>query len=120
MELTLQQILAIANALSNTSSPPQNVARDCVGHYVVVRTYSAGVHVGELASRNGREVVLKNARRIWRWDGANTLNEIANNGVGTGSKVSEPVSEITLTEAIEIIRATDNAAANLRAAKWEK
>ena len=26
--------------------------------YVVVRTYSAGVHAGELVSRNGKEVVL--------------------------------------------------------------
>lgn len=31
---------------------------------VIVRTYSAGVHVGTLHSREGREVVLKDARRI--------------------------------------------------------
>lgn len=31
--------------------------------YVVVRTYSAGVHCGELVSRKGQEVVLANARR---------------------------------------------------------
>ncbi len=117
MELTLNQLMAIATALNGAAAQP---AAKCCGEYVVVRTYSAGVHVGELASRNGREVVLRNARRIWKWEGANTLNEIANKGVGTGSKVSEPVSEITLTEAIEIIPATDAAAANLRAAKWAK
>ena len=39
----------------------QQMARD----YVIVRTYSAGVHAGIMVSRNGKEVVLKNARRLW-------------------------------------------------------
>ena len=38
--------------------------------YVIVRTYSAGVFAGELESRNGQEVVLRNARRIYYWSGA--------------------------------------------------
>ena len=37
--------------------------------YVIVRTYSAGVFAGELESRNGQEVVLRNARRIYYWSG---------------------------------------------------
>lgn len=86
--------------------------------YVVVRTFSAGVHVGELSDRREKEVDLKNARRIWSWKGANTLHEIANRGVGGGSRVSEAVASITLTEAIEIIDCTEDAQANLRAAKW--
>lgn len=86
--------------------------------YVVVRTYSAGVHVGELVSRNGCEVVLANTRRIFRWKGANTLTEIANHGVGPGSQVSEATGEILLLEAIEIITCTENGRANLEAATW--
>lgn len=77
------------------------------GKYVVVRTFSAGVHVGELVSRDGKEVELANARRIWFWKGRFTLSEIANAGVGKGSKLSEPVSTIALTEAIEIIETTE-------------
>ena len=88
--------------------------------YVVVRTYSAGVHVGDLVSRKGKEVTLKNARRIWRWQGANTLNEIALHGVGAGSRVSEAVPNIVLTEAIEVITASEKAATNLKAATWAK
>ncbi len=91
-----------------------------IGKYCVIRTYSAGVHVGELAEHNGTEVRLTNARRIWRWAGANTLHEIALHGVGPGSKVSDKVDEITLTEAIEIIPATEKATANLRGAKWQR
>ena len=86
--------------------------------YVVVRTFSAGVHVGELSDRREKEVDLKNARRIWSWKGANTLHEIANRGVSEGSRVSEAVASITLTESIEIIDCTEDAQANLRAAKW--
>jgi hypothetical protein len=86
--------------------------------YVVVRTFSAGVHVGVLAKRAGKEVTLATARRIWSWRGANTLSEISLRGVGSGSRVSEPVPEITLTEAIEIIPCTDAARANLEAATW--
>ena len=87
--------------------------------YVVVRTYSAGVHVGELVSREGREVVLANASRVWRWRGANTLHEIALRGVDTSySRISEQVPEITLTEAIEILPCSAEAESNLRRPRW--
>jgi hypothetical protein len=88
--------------------------------YVVVRTYSAGVHVGELAAKDGKQVRLTNARRIWSWQGRNTLHEIANHGVGEGSRVSEVVTAIELTEAIEVIACSAEGAANLRSALWNK
>ena len=87
---------------------------------VLVRTYSAGVHVGELESRSGQEVTLKNARRIWYWKGANTLNEIANKGVSKGSKISDAVSSIILTQAIEILPVTDAARLAIEKAGWSK
>lgn len=90
------------------------------GKYVVVRTYSAGVHVGVLANRAGQDVVLTDARRIWNWQGRNTLHEIALRGVGQGSRVSETVPSILLTQAIEIIPTTGDGEANLRAAAWSK
>lgn len=85
--------------------------------YVIVRTYSAGVHVGELAAHKGKEVTLKNARRVWSWHKRFTLNEIANSGVGDGSQLSDTVSEILLTEAIEIIDVKPEAANALKAYK---
>ena len=89
-----------------------------IGAYVVVRTYSAGVHTGVLASKKGKLVTLIDSRRIWSWTEANTCSEIANHGVGSTSKVAEVIQEIDLTEAIEVIRCTAKAEANLRAAKW--
>ena len=33
------------------------IGQDLIGKYVIVRTYSAGVHAGWLYERDGREVV---------------------------------------------------------------
>ncbi len=85
---------------------------------VLVRTYSAGVHFGYLRRREGKEVELERSRRIWRWNGAWTLSEIASNGLDiNSSKVGAPVS-IVLTEAIEIIDCTPEGAASVEAATW--
>ena len=82
--------------------------------YVVVRTYSAGVHAGELKSRKGKEVVLVNSRRLWKWCGAFTLSEVAVEGIKEGSKPSVCVPSIVLTEAIELISTTAAAEKILR------
>lgn len=90
------------------------------GKYVVVRTHSAGVHVGVLKSRNGQEVVLTEAKRIWQWQGANTLHEIALSGIDKSSKVSDETDSILLTQAIEIIRASKDGEKILRSRGWSK
>ena len=79
--------------------------------YVIVRTYSAGVFAGELESRNGREVVLRNARRIWYWDGAASLSELAMRGTSKPPQCKFPmaVDRVELLEAIEIIDVTAKA-----------
>ena len=79
--------------------------------YVIVRTYSAGVFAGTLISRNGKEVQLKNARRLWYWDGAASLSQLAVDGVSKPENCKFPceVPTIILTEAIEIIPTTEQA-----------
>ena len=77
---------------------------------VVVRTYSAGVHIGRLVRHEGREVELADAVRLWRWRGANTLHEVARKGVDQDyTRISESIMRIILTEAIEIIPASGRA-----------
>lgn len=79
------------------------------GQFVLIRTYSAGVHFGTLIERNGKEVHLKNARRLWSWQGALSLSEVAMKGIDVkNSKISVPVDEIIITEAIEIIPVSKN------------
>jgi hypothetical protein len=86
---------------------------------VIVRTHSAGVHYGTLVRRDGREVVLSDARRIYRWRGANTLHELSKRGLDHSySRVSEPVREIVLTEAIEVIPCEEAAIDKIDSAGW--
>lgn len=79
--------------------------------YVIVRTYSAGVFAGELESRNGKEVVLKNARRLWYWSGAASLSQLAMEGTKNPKECKFPceVNSVELLEAIEILDVTDAA-----------
>lgn len=85
------------------------------GACVLVRTYSAGVHFGELAGRNGTDVVLVKARRIHYWEGAFTLSAVATEGIDAkNSRVSCEVPVILLTQAIEVIPLTIKGLDNLR------
>ena len=79
--------------------------------YCMVRTYSAGVFAGYLESRDGKEVVLRNARRIWYWSGAASLSELATRGTSDPVNCKFPcaVDKVTLMEAIEIIPITEAA-----------
>lgn len=79
--------------------------------YVIVRTYSAGVFAGTLEARNGKEVTLTNARRLWYWDGAASLSQLAVDGTSKPQNCKFPVAvqKILLTEAIEVIVCTEKA-----------
>jgi hypothetical protein len=86
------------------------------GEYVIIRTCSAGVHAGYLHKREGKEVTLRNARRIWYWEGAASLSQMALEGVKKPEKCkfSVAVPEILLLEAIEVIPCTDAAMKNIQ------
>ena len=94
-----------------------------IGKYVMVRTYSAGVFAGTLKSRNGKEGVLKNARRIWYWDGAASLSQLAKDGTSKpeNCKFPDAVSEVLLTEIIEMIPITPKAKKSIsNVTPWKK
>jgi hypothetical protein len=79
--------------------------------YVIVRTYSTGVFAGYLKSRNGKEVTLLNARRIWYWSGAASLSQLAMEGTKKPNECKFPceVSSVELLESIEILTTTEQA-----------
>jgi len=89
--------------------------------YVIVRTYSSGVFAGTLESRDGKEVVLSNARRIWYREGAASLSQLAVSGTSKPDKCKLPVEvpRVTLTEAIEILDVTEPARLSIaRVVPW--
>jgi hypothetical protein len=79
--------------------------------YCMVRTYSAGVFAGYVESRDGKEITLRKARRMWYWDGAASLSQLATDGTSKPEECKFPceVDRVTLIEAIEIIPITDKA-----------
>ena len=98
------------------------IGSDLIGKKVIVRCNRAGVFFGELAQRDGQEVELKNACRLWYWDGAASISQIAAEGVNKPNecKFTMPVESIILLEAIEIIPCTVKAIDNIEAVKvWK-
>ena len=91
--------------------------------YVIVRTYSAGVFAGELESRKDQEVVLTNARRIWYWDGAASLSQLAMEGIKKPENCKFPVAvnRVELLQAIEILDVTEAAKKSIENVPiWQK
>jgi len=91
--------------------------------YVIVRTYSAGVFAGTLESRNGQEVVLTNARRLWYWAGAASLSQLAVDGTSnpSGCKFPVAVPRVELLQAIEILDVSDKGKASIEGVKvWQQ
>lgn len=79
--------------------------------YVIVRTYSAGVFAGYLKELNGKEGTVLKARRLWYWDGAASLSQLAVDGVSKPENCKFPceVDFVKLTEIIEILPCTEKA-----------
>jgi len=81
----------------------------------MVRTYRACVFFGDIVERNGKEVEMANARRVYFWDGAATLSQLATDGTSKPEVCKFPcaVGTVFLTEAIEIIPMTNKAIKSL-------
>lgn len=74
--------------------------------YCIIRTYSAGVFAGFYNRKiKGKEGTIYNSRRIWSWQGAASLSQMANEGVKKPDecKFAQVVSEVDLKEIIEVI-----------------
>ena len=82
-----------------------------IGKICIVRTNHAGVFFGTLSEMEGDTASIINCRRLWYWDGAASLSELAVNGVTLprNCKFCIPVQEITVLGVIEIIPCTDKA-----------
>ena len=93
------------------------------GDYYIVRTLSAGVFAGNIGKRNGMEVEMTNARRLWYWDGAASLSQLAVDGVSNPDACKFPceVVKICLTQAIEVLPCTPKAMKSIKAVKvWQR
>jgi len=104
MNITIEELTALIGAKSETKAS----AHPMIGRRCLVRTYSAGVHIGDVKSADGMECVLTNALRLWKWEGGGlSLSAVANNGI-KGGRLNK-TGEVALTNAIEFIPTTGTA-----------
>jgi hypothetical protein len=76
--------------------------------YVIVRGDRSGVFAGYLESKKEREVILRQARRIWYWSGASSISQLAEDGTSDpdNCKFPKAVNKIQILDVIEIIDCT--------------
>ena len=89
---------------------------------VIVRADRAGVFYGTLKSKEGSEVVLTDCRRIYYWDGACSISELAKTGTKKpeNCKFTVTVDDICVLGVIEIIPCTCDAIASIEGVKvWK-
>jgi len=115
----LNKLIEFAEFLKelNISQKKQNYSG-----FKIVRTYSAGVFAGYIESRNGQEVIMRDARRLWRWAGAASLSQLAVDGTKLPNECKFPCSvpKVELLEVIEILDCTEKAKESiLNVPVWE-
>jgi hypothetical protein len=107
--ITIKQIKDLLSLISGKKTEANQASlNDMIGDKVIIRTYSAGNWFGVLTEKSGDEVILSNARRMWRWWASEgiSLSCCAIHGVKQDkSKIVEPVGRVWLS-AIEIIPCT--------------
>lgn len=101
-----KELAGLFGSISNKESSHPMLGKRCL-----IRTYSAGVHIGDVTYINpndSMELKLENALRLWKWeDGGLSLSAVANNGIVKGRL--NKTGEVYLTNVIEIIPTTSEA-----------
>ena len=90
--------------------------------YYIVRGDRSGVFFGEIEKREGREVTMRNVRRLWHWRGATECCQLAAEGVKDprNCKFTIFVDEIVILDAIEVHAGTAAAAKSISEVKeWK-
>lgn len=113
----MRSVLASLERLAGNTATQRSGGHMKEGDYIICRTYSAGVFAGTLVSREGREVTLRDARRLWYWAGAASLSELSVRGVTRPDECKFPVAvpEVVLLEAIELLPVSDRARMSIEA-----
>lgn len=77
----------------------------------IFRGDRSGVFYGTLLKEEGKEVVIGNCRRIWYWDGANSISDISLIGTTRpeNCKITAEVNQLKIKDCIEILPCTEQA-----------
>lgn len=89
----------------------------------IVRTDRAGVFYGKVIERTGDEVKMAEVRKLWYWDGACAVEQLALEGTKKPAdcQFTVTVPEMVLTGAIQVIPCTEAAMASIEAVgEWKR
>ena len=117
MKVTLKEIAELLGMKNTTGESGFNSF--AIGQEVIIRTYSAGVWFGRLKEKSGNEVILTEARRMWRWCAKESisLSGVALHGINQEkSRIAGAIDSVWL-QAIEIIPISGKAAESIRTAE---
>ena len=98
-----------------------------IGKKVIIRSYGAGVFFGTLNEAEKCEdkwtVELLNCRRLWRWDGACSITQLAVDGTkkpcGCNFTITEP--SIVVSSVIEIHECSEKSIQSIESvSEWKK
>lgn len=98
-----------------------------IGKKVIIRSYGAGVFFGTLneveKSDDKYTVELLNCRRLWRWDGACSITQLAVDGTkkpcGCNFTLTEP--SIVVSSVIEIHECSEKSIESIESVpEWKK
>ena len=72
--------------------------------YYVVRGENSGVFFGQITEHCGREVTMRNVRRLWSWEGATDCIQLGAEGVKSPDRCRFTMyaQELVILDAIEI------------------
>ena len=86
------------------------------GKYVIIRSNGSGCWAGTLVKKDGSEVVLRDARRLWYWAGAASLSELAMKGSSRPNQCKFPVSvsQVLVLNILEVILTSKEAERNIK------
>lgn len=90
--------------------------------YYIVRCDKAGVFFGKIKERSETEVVMTDVRKLWYWDGAAAVEQLAVDGTKrpVQCQFTVTVDEMTIMNPIQIIPCTDKAVKSIKAVKeWK-
>ena len=91
--------------------------------YYIVRCDRAGVFFGKIKERSENEVVMTDVRKLWYWEGAAAVEQLAVNGTTAPKKCkfTVTVAEMSVMNPIQIIPCPDKAVKSIKAvAEWKR
>ena len=117
MDVSLKELAELLG-MKNTAAE-SGLNSFAIGQEVIIRTYAAGSWFGRLKEKSGKEVILTEARRMWRWWAKESisLSGVTLHGINQEKSRITGAVDLVWLEAIEIIPISGKAAESIRTAQ---